>query len=114
MDFDSCELVRNSIRTLDQELRVSSLQYTIQRGVQEDHVSYDQLGRGEGFRLATSAVEISAGSVGSMVAYDLLGKIAENTQLTRKTVAAILSGIQQVVFNQFRHIRSILSPKPPG
>lgn len=103
VDFDSGELIRNSIRTLDQELRVSSLQYTIQRGVQEDRISYDQLGRGEGFRLATSSVEISAGPVGSMVAYDLLGKIAENTQLTRKTVAAVLSGIEQGVFNQFRH-----------
>ena len=37
-----------------------------------------------------------------MVTYDLLGKIAENTQLTRKTVAEILSGVQTAVFKQFK------------
>ena len=36
------------------------------------------------------------------MSYDLLGKIAENTQLTRKTIAEILSGIQLAVFKQFR------------
>ena len=37
-----------------------------------------------------------------MVTYDLLGKIAGNTQLTRRTVAEILSGVQPAVFRQFK------------
>ena len=37
-----------------------------------------------------------------MVKYDLLGKLAENTQLTRKTIAEILGGIQPSVFKQFK------------
>jgi len=38
----------------------------------------------------------------SDITYDLIGKIAEAVQLTRKTVALILSGIQPEVFAQFR------------
>ena len=34
--------------------------------------------------------------------YDLVGKLVEETGLTRKAVIAILTGIQPVVFNQFR------------
>jgi type III restriction enzyme len=37
-----------------------------------------------------------------MVKYDLIGKVAENTQLTRKTTAAIFSQVQTAVFEQFR------------
>ena len=34
--------------------------------------------------------------------YDLIGKIAEGTQLTRRTTADILKGISVAVFAQFR------------
>ena len=37
-----------------------------------------------------------------MVKYDLLGKLAENTQLTRKTIAEVMSGIQPAIFKQFK------------
>ena len=36
------------------------------------------------------------------VTYDLLGTIAETTQLTRRTVAAILRGLELPVFGQFK------------
>ena len=38
----------------------------------------------------------------SKVPYDLIGKVAEGTKLTRKTVAAILSGIDPQQFYKFR------------
>jgi len=102
VDFDSSELVRNSIRTLDKELQVTPLQYTIHRGGQNDQVTEEQLKRGEGFTLNETTVETSTTSVHSLVRYDLLGKVSENTQLTRKTVAEILSGIQPEVFKKFQ------------
>jgi type III restriction enzyme len=43
-----------------------------------------------------------ADAVSSIVKYDLIGKIAENAQLTRKTTAEILTGMQPAVFGQFR------------
>ena len=100
--FDSEELIRNSIRTLDKELRVTPLQYTIQIGLQDNQITDVQLRNGDGFTLTDTTVETHNASIHSMVTYDLLGKIAENTQLTRKTIAAILGGIQDSVFKQFK------------
>jgi type III restriction enzyme len=102
VEFDSSELIRNSIRALDIELRVTPLQYTIQAGVQGDQITDGQLRSGDGFTLTTTLVETHNASIHSMVTYDLLGKIAENTGLTRKTVVEILSGVQTAVFKQFK------------
>ncbi len=102
VEFDSSELIRNSIRALDKELRVTPLQYTIQSGVQGDQITDGQLRSGDGFTLTNTSVETHNASIHSMVTYDLLGKIAENTGLTRKTVAGILSGVQAEVFKQFK------------
>ncbi|CCE25769.1 type III restriction-modification system endonuclease [Methylotuvimicrobium alcaliphilum] len=102
VEFDSSELIRNSIRVLDKELRVTPLQYTIQSGEQVEHATADQLKAGQGFEIRETVTEEHNASIHSMVTYDLVGKIAENTQLTRKTIAEILGGIQSVVFKQFK------------
>ncbi|HNO74981.1 MAG TPA: DEAD/DEAH box helicase family protein [Nitrosomonas mobilis] len=101
VEFDSSELIQNCIRTLDKELRVTPLTYTIQKGEQADQASYEQLKSGQTFELRETGTEYGT-SVHSMVTYDLLGKIAENTQLTRKTIAEVLSGVQTAVFKQFK------------
>ena len=102
VEFESAELVRNSVNTLDAELRVTPLQYTIQGGIQGDQITDDQLKSGSGFALTNTTVETHNASVHSLVTYDLIGKLAEHTQLTRKTIAEILSGIQPAVFKQFK------------
>lgn len=102
VEFDSNELIRNSIRVLDKELIVTPLQYAVQGSEQVAQATYDQLKTGQGFVIRETATEKYSIPIQSMVKYDLLGKLAENTQLTRKTVAAILGGIQPVVFSQFR------------
>jgi type III restriction enzyme len=101
VEFDSSELIRKAISTLDSELRVTPLQYTIQRGEQNAAVTDGELRAGEAFNLTDTATE-SGGTIHSDVTYDLLGKIAEETQLTRKTVAEVLTGIQAATFGQFR------------
>jgi len=101
VDFDSDELVKKCIRALDAELRVTPLQYTVQTGVQQDGLTDEQLREGKGFGIKDTATEYGD-SIHSMVKYDLLGKVAENTQLTRQTTASILQGIQVAVFQQFR------------
>jgi len=102
VEFDSKELIENSIAALERELKVTPLQYTIHSGIQDDQLTDMHLKKGEGFKLESTETESHKASVHSMVTYDLLGKIAENTQLTRKTIAEILSGIQPVVFKQFK------------
>ena len=57
---------------------------------------------GTGFSINETSTEAHSASVHSMVKYDLLGKLAENTQLTRRTIAQILSGISATAFGQFK------------
>lgn len=50
VEFDSAELIENCIKTLNKELRVSPLQYTIQTGIQGDQITDSQLKAGQGFQ----------------------------------------------------------------
>jgi len=101
VEFDSSELIRKSIRTLDKELKVTPLQYTIQKGEQVDQATYDQLKARQGFEVRETETQYSS-SVHSMVKYDLLGKLAENTQLTRKSIAEMMCGIQPAIFKKYK------------
>lgn len=102
VEFDSDELVKKSIQALDHDLRVNQLQYFVESGDQTEQLTEDQLKSGKGFELTNTSVKTHNSSIHSMVTYDLLGKIAENTLLTRKTVAEILGGINPSVFEQFK------------
>ncbi len=100
VEFDSAELIRKCIGALDSQLRVTPLQYTVQVGVQSDGLTDNQLRSGDGFTVTSTTTEHRA-SIHSLVKYDLVGKVAENTQLTRDTAATILGRIEPVVFEQF-------------
>ena len=100
--FDSPELIKKCVTTLNKELRVTKLQYTVQRGEQSDSISYDELKNGQSFEIKENATGFMKSSVHSAVKYDLIGKIAEDTQLTRNTAAEILKDIKKTVFLQYR------------
>lgn len=105
VDFDSDELVQKAVKTLndkDAGLRVTPLQYTIQHGEQAAAVTYDGIKGGTAFELKDSETEDNRVSIHSAVRYDLIGKLAEGTQLTRRTVTDILKGLNAVVFAQFK------------
>ena len=101
VEFNSKELIRKCVSALDGDLRVTPLQYTVQAGVQQDGLTDEQLRRGDGFAVQEKTTEYG-NSIHSVVRYDLIGKVAENAQLTRETAAAIFSQIQAAVFEQFR------------
>jgi len=100
--FDSLELVEKCVQTLNKELHVAPLQYTVQRGEQTNGISYDQMKNSDGFVVRETSNEQNINSIHSTVPYDLIGKVAEPVQLTRKTVANILSKIENTVFEQFK------------
>ena len=101
VEFDSGELVRKCVSALDSQLRVTPLQYIVEWGELGNELTFDQLKAGYGLPRIGSKTE-RGGSVHSLVRYDLLGKISENTKITRRTAAEILTGIQASVFGQFR------------
>ncbi len=100
--FDSTELVEKSTVALNSHLRVAKLQYMIQTGQQTDDTTFDALQAGEGFTLTNTANADVDASVHSAVSYDLIGKVASGTKLTRKTIGTILSSIQPAIFEQFK------------
>ncbi len=100
--FDSSELIDKCVITLNNELKVAPLKYTIQRGEQSDNITYDQMKSGDSFEVSETSTEYNKISIHSAVKYDLVGNISEAVQLTRKTVSEILRKIQNLVFNQFK------------
>ncbi len=105
VSFEEAELVQKAVAVLndkDAGLRVTPLQYTIQRGEQAEAVTYDGIRSGESFKLKATETEVNRLSVHSAVKYDLIGKLAEGTQLTRRTIAEILKGMNVAVFAQFK------------
>lgn len=102
VDFDSDELVQKAVKELDASLRVTPLQYTIQHGEQKGAVTFDGIKDGNSFELKDTHTETSRASAHSAVKYDLIGKLAEGTQLTRRTVTDILKGLNSAVFAQFK------------
>jgi type III restriction enzyme len=101
VEFESDELIVKAVNALDKQLRVTPLQYTVHTGEQLAEVTDEQLKSGDGFKVTRTSTE-AGGSVHSMVEYDLVGKIAEDVHLTRKTVAEILTRISPPIFEQFR------------
>jgi type III restriction enzyme len=102
VDFDSTELVSKAIRALDAELRVSLLQFVVEQGTQADDATLDTLDSQTAFVAGERMTQSLDESVHSRVTYDLVGKVAEATQLRRETIAQILSRIQPWVFGQFK------------
>ncbi len=99
VDFDTDELVRKSIASLDSKLRVNKIYFHVESGALDSIKAKDDFD----FVKETSGkrYDVSA-STSSNVKYDLVGKLVDETGLTRKAIIAILQGIQPSVFNQFK------------
>ena len=102
VEFNSDELVQKAVKEMDANLRVTPLQYTIQHGEQAAAVTYEGMRGGNAFDLRKTETEWISNSIHSAVKYDLIGKLAEGTQLTRRAVADILQNINVAVFGQFK------------
>lgn len=103
VDFDSDELISKAIAHIDNELYVSQLQYTVTYAGQKDVISADMVREGSSFNDAKSKTTALKHAHTSQVPYDLIGKIAEGTVLTRRTVAKILQGIRPDTFAMYRN-----------
>ena len=102
VDFDTEELIQKAILSLNSKLHVSKIHFQVETGAMDVIKSKEELLSG------TSFVKEESGSYGvtmtanSNVKYDLIGKLVDETGLTRKALVSILKGIQPSVFNQFK------------
>lgn len=103
VDFDTDELVRKSIDSLDRKLRVSKIYFKVETGAMEQIKSKEELVSGASFVKEESASYGNVVAAISNVKYDLIGKLVDETGLTRKAVIQILQGIQPTTFNQFKN-----------
>lgn len=102
VDFDTDELVKKSITSLDKKLRVSKIYFKVETGAMDEIKSKEALTSGTSFVKEESASYGNTITATTSVKYDLVGKLVDETGLTRKGVIQILQGIQPSVFNQFK------------
>lgn len=102
VDFDTDELVEKSISSLNNHLKVSKVYFRVESGEMESIESKDDLLSGTAFAKEDSASYGVTIKANSNVKYDLVGKLVEETGLTRKAVIQILQGIKPEVFDQFK------------
>lgn len=103
VEFDTTELIENAIKHIDESLFVSQLQYTVSTGEQKTDMEATAVERGDAFKAAKTQTQTLQHAEICQVKYDLIGKVAEGTTLTRRTAAAILSGLNPMKLAMFRH-----------
>ena len=103
VDFDSEELIRKSIAHIDEKLFVSELQYTTTIGRQKDEMNEREVERGASFTGEKTRTQTLKHAETSRIKYDLIGKVAEGTTLTRRTVSTILQGIRADKLYMFKN-----------
>ena len=102
VEFDSRELIEKAIKHINENMYVSQLQYTVTAGRQADELDGNAIALGNSFVRENARTENLQHAATSQIKYDLIGKIAEGTTLTRRTVTAILAGIEKPVFACFK------------
>lgn len=101
VDFDSEELIKHSIESINKGLFVAELKYVVTIGQQKKTMDENALKRGDSFSTTDTRTETIRSGAADNTKYDLIGKIVDNTTLTRRTVVRILQGIIREQFEMF-------------
>lgn len=102
VDFDTDELVEKAIASLNKKVRVSKVYFKVEMGTMEQIQSKDDLLSGLAFVKEEGENYNHTISANYNIKYDLIGKLVDETGLTRKAIIEILQGIDVSVFNQFK------------
>ncbi|MBQ9197306.1 MAG: DEAD/DEAH box helicase family protein [Clostridia bacterium] len=104
VDFDTDELVRKAIAALDAKLHVSKIYFKVETGSMSEIKSREDLVSGNAFMKEESDTYDTGRRITANkgVKYDLVGKLVDETGLTRKAIIQILTGIQPATFDQFK------------
>ena len=101
VDFDSEELIKHSIESINKGLFVGELKYVVTIGQQKKTMDENALKRGDSFSTTDTRTETIRSGAADNTKYDLIGKIVDNTTLTRRTVVRVLQGITREKFEMF-------------
>ena len=102
VDFKTDELIEKAVIQLDNHLHVSEISINVVSGTLNKISSKRQLETGDAMKITGSETKTVHELVGANVKYDLIGKLVEDTQLTRHAIVTILQKISPATFNQFK------------
>lgn len=102
VSFDSEELIRKAVDSINKDLYVSQLQYTRTTAEQKIDLNQHMIEHGDSFGATKTKTETLRHVQTSQIRYDIIGKISYGTTLTRSTVTAIIQKIDHKKFIMFR------------
>ena len=102
VNFDTEKLIAKAILELDNHLRVSEISITVTEGTLDEIKSKRQLEAGNAMKITNAETTHVHELLNEHVKYDLIGKLVEDTGLTRRAIVAILKGIRPKTFNYFK------------
>ena len=102
VDFKTDDLIKRAVIELDNHLQVSEISIRVEYGTMDNIQSRAQLAAGNAMRQTGVDTHTIHELVGERVKYDLIGKLVEDTGLTRKAIVTILQKISPKTFLKFR------------
>lgn len=102
VDFKTNDLIDKAVQQLDTHLHVAEISVTVTTGGLGQIKDKEQLASGNAMKVTkTETIKVNE-LVGDNVKYDLIGKLVEDTQLTRRVIVTILRKIKTSTFLQFQ------------
>ena len=102
VDFETDELIKNSIKAIDENLSVTEIRIVVGSGTLESIRDKESLQAGTAMTAGKVRTIHVNEAVGDNVKYDLVGRLVESSGLTRKAIVEILTGIKPGTFHQFK------------
>ena len=102
VDFNTTDLVKKAVKALDDKLKVTEIRIVVEGGSLNNVMDKEALQAGVAMTQGNTRTIHVTEAIGRGVAYDLIGKLVSATGLTRKTIVAILKGIQPSTFSMFK------------
>lgn len=102
VNFKTDDLVRRAVVELDKHLRVSEININVVSGTLNGIKSKQELNDGKAMKMTGIATRAVKELVNDNVKYDLIGKLVEDTGLTRRVIVTILQKISPVTFGMFK------------
>lgn len=102
VNFDTSDLVKKSIKALDDNLKVTEIRIVVEGGSLDNVRDKESLETGVAMTQGNTRTIHVTEAIGKGVTYDLIGKLVMATGLTRKTIVEILKGIKPATFHLFK------------
>ena len=102
VNFDTSDLVKKSIKALDDNLKVTEIRIVVEGGSLDNVRDKESLEAGVAMTQGNTRTIHVTEAIGKGVSYDLIGKLVTATGLTRKTIVEILKGIKPATFHLFK------------